>query len=316
MGLLLVLLVMVVAALLAAAAYLATRVFTHDRQLGNLVDDINDKNVEHRKATNQVTSAVTAVSSNLQTQLLATKSGIDAFNQVLQVASPTSFFNAATMLPPPNVDLKLLAHTTAMAGITVVGGLDVSGGAFSVDAASGIVRMCNSSTNVCSEFNHDDTTYLRSDRTVVTGSSLDASGADVIARTMGITDANGVINGGVFIDATGTTNLASRGSTALSSVGPLTGGTYAVSTLQVDGGNGMTVTSAQVNSTNNTVVPGSLKQVLHVTPAGDVTITTPGALTLSAATIDISGAITYHGAAIPPTVVAPTAVAPVVAPVV
>lgn len=291
---------LIVVALIGAAAWLITQVFTHKRQLGNLVDDVNESNAKLKHADAALAARGEAAKRDTEAAIAVAKrqaaaatsnaaqqatGRFDALGKVLAIPGD-AFFNAATMRAAPNVDLTLLAHTTALAGVKIVGGIDVSGGAFSVDAASGVVRMCTS--NACTEFNADGTTYLRSDATVFTGTMLDARGADVVAKSVSLSD----VEGGIFA-AGGTVNVAARGSAALSSVGPLVGGTYDVSTCIVDSASGLTVASAKMTS-DDTLVPGSLKQVVKVTPAGNVTITTPS-LTISAPTVDISGAITFHG---------------------
>jgi len=313
-----ILLVLVVLALVGVAAWIVQRVFLQGTQLRHLVHDVNAKNAalasRGAAAVKSARHEAAAASSNVANavQLAATSNAtrFASLGSVLAIYGD-AFFNAATTRAAPNVDLTLLAHTTALAGLSVVGGFDVSGGPFSVDAASGVVRMCSADGSKCSEFNADGTTYLRSAATVFTGSTLDASGADVLVHSVGLVDpaVPGVAGGksGLFTQG-GAVNVASSGTASLTSKGAAVGGTYGYSTCSVDSVAGMTVTSGQMTA-GDVPVPGSTKQVLAIAPSGNVTINTPGAISITAPTVDITGTVTVHGQLSSVTTAAPAAAA-------
>lgn len=178
-----VLLLVFVVGLAAAAAWLMFIVSRHQNNLQNLVADINNQVVDPLLSTQYDVERVKSTTADLkETVHDATddlgkldkrandmdKAGV-ALGKVFGLAGATagqSLWSQATTLSTPNVDLNLISHTSALGGVTVGKKFDVSGGYFSVDSATGSVKVCGPTgivagsatpTALCTRFNTDAT---------------------------------------------------------------------------------------------------------------------------------------------------------------
>ena len=304
MGLVDALLLIFVIGLAAAVVWLVNRLLTQKREISNLVDDINDHVVnpltqtqgsvtQLNKRQSSLSAGATQTTSNVA-MLKGRTDGLDAagvgLGKIISLAGATSnqsLWSQATTLAQPNVDLHLMSHTTAMGGITVASKLDVSGGFFSVDPATGLVKVCGRTPTSgkgaasCTNFNAD-----AAGSTVVDG-PYNFNGISTFSQP--------VFASSLIVSGNGANNVFGLAQAATTSGGG----------VQLFGSDMTGSMTCGINSNHDLVISskpkGSSKasNLVTVTQNGDVTVSSTGKLSLAAPTIDISGnAVNISGAAV------------------
>lgn len=284
-----VLLLVFVVGLAAAAAWLLFLVNRHQNNLVNLVYDINNQVVDPLISTQNDVNSVQHDTARLKDQALSASSNIGVLEKrandmdtagvylgkVIGLAGATanqSLWSQATTLTSQNVDLNLISHTSALGGVTVAKKFDVSGGYFAIDATTGSVKVCgptgiavggSPATPLCTRFNTD-----------VSGTTI-IDGPAQFKNT--VYAANGVVLNGSGASAFGLINDPTG-------VGSASGAFLA-------GPSTASQMLCGVDANQNVVIKrkGDNSAIVTVNNAsGDVTISSPGTISLSSQSIKLS----------------------------
>ena len=267
------------------------------RDINDLKDDVAD--VRERADAVAASAGATSNAVARANAVLADKFGVPG-------SSNLSFFNSATTLGVIGADLNLLRHANAVMGLTVATSLDVSGGYFRVDGATGRVSMCPHPGGPCSEFNDaSGNVHLRAgsaggyvgiDARAVFGGGSGYASAMPAAVDVG----GGVHASGAIVTSVPATAVAGRFESAATGVAlRATGAPLKLTstvgsnetTCKVDGAGGMTVTNA--------VGAAAPTTVFQIDAANNVTVNATRIRFNATDRVDVSGRLFLNNASIP-----------------